>query len=132
LKKHFGITAVLNLQTEEDFNYWGTNWRGMEAAYRRLGIEVRRVPVEDFNEEDLRQRLPACVQALDELLRSGQTVYLHCTGGVNRSPSTVVAYLHWVQGMGFEEAVDYVKERRACDPYVDAIRLATEDRAAGK
>jgi len=132
LKKHLGITAVLNLQTEEDFAYWGVNWREMEAAYRRLGIEVRRVPVEDFNAEDLRQKLPACVLALDELLRSGHTVYLHCTGGVNRSPSTVVAYLHWIQVMGFDEAVKYVKERRACDPYLEAIRLATEDRAAGK
>jgi atypical dual specificity phosphatase len=132
LKSHFGITAVLNLQTEEDFTYWGINWQEVEAAYHRSGIELRRVPVQDFNREDLRQRLPACVQALDELLRSGHTVYLHCTGGVNRSPSTAVAYLHWVQGMGFDEAANYVKERRACDPCVEAIRLATEDRAAGK
>ncbi len=132
LKTHFGLTAVLNLQTEDDFAYWGINWQAMEAAYRRLGIEVRRVPVEDFNREDLRQMLPACVQALDELLRSGHTVYLHCSGGVNRSPSTAVAYLHWVQGMGFDAAVNYVQERRACDPYVQAIRLATEDRVAGK
>ena len=132
LNTHFGLTAVLNLQTDEDFAYWGINWQKMEVACRRLGIELRRVPVEDFNREDLRQRLPACVQALDELLRSGHTVYLHCSGGVNRSPSTVVAYLHWNQGMGFDEAVSYVTERRACDPYVEAIRLATEDRTTGK
>lgn len=132
LKTDFGITAVLNLQTEDDFAYWGINWQGMEAAYRRLGIEIRRVPVEDFNREDLRQRLPACVQALDDLLRAGHTVYVHCSGGVNRSPSTVVAYLHWVQGMGFDEAVNYVMERRVCDPYVETIWLATQDRAAGK
>ncbi len=132
LKTHFGVTAVLNLQTEADFAYWGIDWRELEPVYRRLGIQIRRVPVEDFNREDLRQRLPACVQALGELLRSGHTVYVHCSGGVNRSPSTVVAYLHWVQGMGFDEAVNYVKGRRACDPYVEAIRLATEDRAAGR
>jgi protein-tyrosine phosphatase len=132
LKTHCGITAVLNLQTDEDFASWGINWQEVEAAYRRLGIEVRRVPVEDFNREDLRQRLPACVQSLDELLRSGHTVYVHCSGGVNRSPSTVVAYLHWIQGMAFDEAVSYVTERRDCDPYVEAIRLATEDRAAGR
>ena len=71
---------------------------------------------EDFNRKDLRQRLPVCVQALDELLRSGHTVYVHCSGGVNRSPSTVVAYLHWNQGMAFDEAVNYVQERRDCAP----------------
>jgi len=57
-------------------------------VYRRLGIQIRRVPVEDFNREDLRQRLPACVQALGELLRSGHTVYVHCSGVAQRSKAT--------------------------------------------
>ena len=131
LKTDFGITAVLNVQTEEDFAYWGIEWHEMEAAYRQCGVELRRVPVPDFNPEELRRRLPACVQALDELLRAGHTVYVHCSAGVNRSPSTVVAYLHWVQGMALDEAVSFVTQRRSCDPYVEAIRLATEDRAGG-
>jgi len=103
----------------------------VEAAYRQCGVELRRVPVPDFNPEELRRRLPACVQALDELLRAGHTVYVHCSAGVNRSPSTVVAYLHWVQGMPFDEAVSFVTQRHSCDPYVEAIRLATDDRAGG-
>jgi protein-tyrosine phosphatase len=105
LKTDFGITAVLNLQTDEDFTYWGIDQHKLEAAYRRRGIEIRRVPVQDFNPEELRQKLPTCVQALDELLRAGHTVYVHCSCGVNRSPSTIVAYLHWVQGMPFDEAL---------------------------
>jgi protein-tyrosine phosphatase len=68
---------------------------------------------------------------LDGLLRAGHTVYVHCNAGMNRSPSTVVAYLHWVRGIGLDEAVEYVTSRHLSDPYVEAIRLATEDRAAG-
>ena len=131
LKTDFGVTAVLSLQTEEDFAYWGIHRHEMEAAYRRFGVEFRRIPVQDFNPEDLRQKLPACVQALDGLVRAGHTVYVHCSAGANRSPSVVVAYLHWLQGMGFDEAVAYVIKRRSCDPYLEAIRLATEDRARG-
>ena len=127
----FGITAVLNLQTDEDLASWGIDWHEMERAYHRQGVELRRVPVQDFNPEELRRKLPSCVQALDGLLRAGHTVYVHCNAGMNRSPSTVVAYLHWVQGMGFDEAVKYVMKRHPSDPYVEAIRLATEDRAAG-
>ena len=67
----FGITAVLNLQTEEDFASWAINWYEMDRAYRRHGIKLRRVPVQDFNPEELRQKLSACVQALDGLLRAG-------------------------------------------------------------
>jgi protein-tyrosine phosphatase len=129
LGTNVGITAVLNLQTEEDFDSWGIDWHEMEAAYRRCGIELRRVPVQDFSPADLRRKLPAGVEALDELLRAGHTVYVHCNGGVNRSPSIVVAYLHWVQGMGLNKALAYVTKRRSCDPYAEAIRLATEDRA---
>jgi protein-tyrosine phosphatase len=126
-----GITAVLNVQTDEDLAYWDISWHEMEAVYRRSGIEVRRVPVQDFNPEELRRKLPACVQAPDGLLRAGHTVYVHCSAGMNRSPSTVVAYLHWVQGMPLNEAVEYVLNRHPSDPYVEAIRLATADRGGG-
>ena len=130
LKSEFGITAVINVQTDEDMAYWETKWADLEAGYQQGGIECRRVPVMDFNPDELRRRLPDCVQALDELLRSGHTVYVHCNVGMNRSPSTVVAYLHWNQGMTLDEALDFVMQRRSCDPYLDAIRQATANWAA--
>ena len=130
LRENVGITAVLSLQTEDDLVFWGIHWPRLEEYYRRLGIEVRRAPVRDFDADDLRRKLPACVEALDELLRAGHKVYVHCTGGINRSPTTVIAYLHWVLGWDLDRAVDHVKQRHRCDPYVDAIRLATDDREA--
>jgi protein-tyrosine phosphatase len=128
LKQEVGASAVLNLQTDEDIASWRIDWPALEAQYRRSGIELQRVPIRDFDAEDLRNRLPASVQALDELLRKGHRAYVHCTGGINRSPSTVVAYLHWVLGWDLDRAVNHVKQRHPCDPYVDAIRLASEDR----
>ena len=127
----FGVTAVLNVQTDEDMAYWGIGWAAMETAYQGAGIECRRVPVLDFNPDDLCRRLPDCVQVLDELLRGGHTVYVHCSAGLNRSPSTVVGHLHWHQGMTLTEAMEFVTRRRHCAPYVAAIRQATEDRVAG-
>jgi len=123
----FGITAVLNLQTQEDFADREIRWEEMEAAYRRLSVELRRIPVLDYNPAELRRRLPDCAHTLDDLLRAGHTVYVHCNAGMNRSPCAGVAYLHWNKGMGLDEAVTHVTNRRYCDPYVDAIRLATED-----
>jgi hypothetical protein len=129
LKRSYGVTAVLNLQTEEDFAYWGINWDAMAAYYRDSQVEIRRVPVRDFDPDALRANLHPCVAALDQLLRAGHTVYVHCSAGVNRSPSTVIAYLHWVEQCEWHGAVNQVTSRRKCDPYLDAIRLATEDRA---
>jgi atypical dual specificity phosphatase len=131
LRQEFGITAVLNVQTDDDFAYWGVTWDCLESHYQTTGVEVQRVPVRDFDPDDLRRQLPQCIEALDELLRQGHTVYVHCNMGINRSPTIVIAYLHWAQGWDLEKAADHVMECRSCDPYVDAIGLAGEDRAEG-
>lgn len=127
LQGEFAITAVLSVQTEDDLAYWGINWEELEADYRRQGIAVRRVPIRDFDPEDLRRNLRAGVQALDELVRRGHTVYLHCSAGINRSPSTLIAYLHWIEGRNLDDALAHVIARRSCDPYMQAVRLAVED-----
>ncbi len=123
-----GVTAVLNVQTDDDMDAWGVKWNRMESYYREAGIEVRRVPVQDFSKDDLRRQLPKCVEVLDELLSQGHTVYVHCNMGVNRSPSIAIAYLHWILGWDLEKATDHVMKCRSCDPYLDAIELAGEDR----
>ncbi|MGO8748799.1 MAG: dual specificity protein phosphatase family protein [Thermoguttaceae bacterium] len=132
LRRELGITAVLNVQTDEDFAYWGIDWDRLARHYRNAGIEVRRVPVRDFDPDHLRERLPECVRVLDELLQSEHRVYVNCSGGINRSPTTVIAYLHWIQGKDLDEAADHVRSCRHCDPYVEAIRLASEDRIGGE
>ena len=37
LKTRRGVTAVLNLQTDDDFAAWGIDWPKLEAAYRARG-----------------------------------------------------------------------------------------------
>ncbi|MCE5266487.1 MAG: dual specificity protein phosphatase family protein [Planctomycetaceae bacterium] len=126
--KRDGVTAVLNVQTDDDMAYWGLDWPGLERHYREVGIDVRRVPVQDFDRQDLRERLPECVEALRELLAAGHKVYVHCNMAVNRSPTVVIAYLHWVLGWSLTKAADYVMRLRPSDPYLDAIQLASRDR----
>ncbi len=128
LQSH-GITAVLNLQTQEDFLSWNIDWDRLEVHYRQSEIEILQVPVRDFDEDNLRRKLPKCVDALNELLNNGLVVYVHCSAGMNRSPSTIVAYLHWIEQRTLDEAMDHVMSRRACNPYREAILLASEDRA---
>ena len=129
LVRDAGITAVLNLQTDEDMSWYDTDWEKLEAHYRKTEIEVVRFPIRDFDPDDLREKLPGCVRALEELLEAGRIVYLHCTAGVNRSPTVAVAHIHKRRGWDLEKAVTFVMERRNCSPEVDAIRLAAWDEA---
>jgi len=124
LKADFGVTAVLSLQTEDDLRCWGIDWPDLEAHYRATRIAVRRTPVRDFDSASLCENLPRCVGELKSLLESGHTVYVHCNAGINRSPSTIIAYLHWVEGRELGEAVWLVTSRHTCDPYVGAIAEA--------
>jgi len=128
LKQDLGVTAVLNLQTDEDIRCLNLDWDQFEDHYRRAAIKLRRIPVRDFEASDLRKRLPDCVEALARLLQDGHSVYVHCSLGVARAPSVVVAYLHWVRNWDLNRAVKDVSTRRRCSPNADAVRLASEDR----
>jgi protein-tyrosine phosphatase len=131
LEHAFGVTAVLNLQTDEDIDYLGLDWDRLQARYRASGMQLRRVPARDFDPEDLRRNLPDGVEALRRLLADDQMVYVHCTAGIGRSATVVVAYLHWVQGWDLDGAAEHVNRLRPCSPNLEAIRLAGNDRDHG-
>ena len=121
LKAEYGITAILNLQTDNDFDYYDLDWERIEAHCHELGIEVRRIPVRDFDGMDLRKKLPQCVQVLDDLLKDGHTVYTHCNVGMGRSPSVTIAYLVQKQGWNLDDAIEHVTCCRSCSPNIEAL-----------
>ena len=123
--KSAGITGILNLQTQEDFDYHGVDWSNLRTIYSAHGIEARLVPIRDFDDNELRNKLPEAVGVLGELLDDGHTGYVHCNVGVNRSPSTVISYLHWSVGWSLDDAERHVRKCRSCAPVMEVIRQAT-------
>ncbi len=116
------ITAILSLQTEDDLRDRGTGWE--KKAARAAGLAFRNTPVTDFDSADLQQKLPECVSALDGMIKAGHSVYVHCTAGVSRSPTVVVAYLHRCLAWPLAQAMAHVTGTRNCCPNQDAIRHA--------
>jgi protein-tyrosine phosphatase len=123
LRRESAITAVLNLQTDEDMDSVKLDWRLLEAHYRACSIDLLRLPVKE-EQIELREKLPGCVRTLSALIAGGRTVYLHCTEGIGRSPTVAIGYLHWSLGWGFDAAVSHVKHARQCSPHLEALRLA--------
>jgi atypical dual specificity phosphatase len=123
--RSLGITAILSLQSEEDTGQQGLEWEKDTAAAAEMGF--RNVPVNDFDTADLQRKLPKCVLALDEMLKAGHVVYLHCTAGASRSPTVAAAYLHWCLAWSLEQALVCVCEARYCSPDAGAIRGAPRD-----
>jgi hypothetical protein len=75
LRRESAITAVLNLQTDEDMRSVQLAWRPLEAHYRASGIDLLRLPVKE-EQIELREKLPECVRSLAGLITAGRTVYL--------------------------------------------------------
>ncbi len=122
--QQIGITAVLNLQTDNDFNRLRINWPELEHRYQQLGLVLNRVPIMDFNSDDLRQYLPIAVNTLSDLVNQSHNVYLHCTAGQERSPATAIAWLAWEKGWPLDQALDFVKNARPGNPDEKALREA--------
>jgi protein-tyrosine phosphatase len=120
--RSLGITAILTLQTEEDGKQH-IEWEKTAAA--AAGLLFRNIPVNDFDIADLVRKLPESVLALETMLNSGHTVYLHCTAGVSRSPTVAAAYLHWRLGWQLEQALVCIRTARDCSPNAAAIQAAS-------
>lgn len=130
LKADHHITAVVNLQTDDDFDRCNLDWNSLEARYHELGVAVRWIPLRDFVGPNVQRTLSECVAALDELLRVGHTVYIHCNLGAVRSPTVIVAYLVQKRGWDSEDAIEYVTRYCSCSPAIEAIVSAGADRVA--
>lgn len=48
-----------------------------------------------------------------KFIKSGKVTYVHCSAGVSRSSTIVVAYIMYEKKMSFEDAYKYVKDRRS-------------------
>ena len=49
-----------------------------------------------------------------DFIENSDKIYVHCTCGINRSPSIVIAYLMWKTHSSFSQTYNFVQKRRSC------------------
>jgi protein-tyrosine phosphatase len=121
LKGEFRITAIQNLQDDEDLRINGIDVIGLREACLQHQIKLVRTPIRDGSSDDMAARLSEALQSLQELLEGSERVYLHCNAGLNRAPTLAIAWLRASAGMSLNEAVAHVKKRRACGPFMTVL-----------
>lgn len=103
--RNFGITHILSLQEHEERQHHGD---------RPKDIAERGLRMADNKNTRLAEYLPDCIDFIDEALGSSDeaAVLVHCTMGMSRSPSVVIAWLMSSRGLTFDEAYARVKKAR--------------------
>ena len=121
--KKLGVTAVLSLQSDSDLSRTGLSWAALWRLQVERGLEVHRHSITDFNPKDLIEKLEEAVDILEDLAARHERVYVHCTAGVNRSPTICIAWLFMRQGRSVDQALKEVLRRRdLAQPYPQVIR----------
>jgi hypothetical protein len=124
--KKLNVTAIFSVEKADEGSGYEIEDERIGASI--AGIKFTNLEVADFDRAELAMKLPECVKALETMVAAGDTVYLHCTAGVNRSPTVAVAYLHWNCGRPLDEALEAVSMCRNCVPDGEAVRLASRRR----
>jgi protein-tyrosine phosphatase len=129
LQYDLAVTAIMNLQTDEDMASVGLLWQPIEEHYKTTALRLVRLPVKE-DQVEMAEKFSNCVSTLRDLLSpENQTVYLHCTAGIARSPTVAIGHLHWNLGWEWEEAIAHLKQvRENCSPHLEALRLAMATR----
>ncbi|MCC6623506.1 MAG: dual specificity protein phosphatase family protein [Deltaproteobacteria bacterium] len=117
-----GVGAVLSLQTDDDLRALGLRWEVIWGAHVAAGLAVARVPIRDFDKRHLAASVEDALAALEELAEGGRGVFVHCTAGLNRSTTIVIAALAARHDITLDEAARRLMAAHPdAFPYVDAL-----------
>ena len=122
-----GIDSILNVQSDKDLIFRQINHQLQLKQAKKYGITINRYPIEDFNQEDLFEKLKGAGDLLNKLMKQGKTVYVHCTAGMSRAAATVIIYLVLYEDFNVEEATKFCKKHRPviCPNYGVINRIAS-------
>ncbi|XP_035692899.1 laforin-like [Branchiostoma floridae] len=128
MKTALGVTAVINLQREEDVCADSAGCcpgvpstdvpDSLSQLYKDHGISYVWIPANDWDPRSKVGVLPAAVYKLWELLKTGHHVYVYCNAGIIRSVLIVCGYLYYVLGWPYRVMEYHVCSQRPV-AYVD-------------
>jgi protein-tyrosine phosphatase len=83
---------------------------GMDPLYPD-DFTYKNIHIRDVAHQDISEYLDECVEFIEDVVKENGKVLVHCSYGVSRSASMVLAYLI-KNGMSYDEAYKLVKSKR--------------------
>jgi hypothetical protein len=114
--KRIGITHILCVKESMSYSNHGDSIQRMHVSVSDTGTSQLQ-----------RDVFPKCSEFIEKAVKKGGKVLVHCSGGVNRSPTVVIGYLMKHRGMTMFEAYEHVvKCRPKALPHPEYLRQLTE------
>ncbi|KAJ3640136.1 hypothetical protein Zmor_003452 [Zophobas morio] len=107
-----GFTHVLNAAEGIDEYQVNTN----QHFYRSANITYLGIPGHDRPSWNISVYFDEAARFIDQAVKSGGKVLVHCVVGISRSATLVIAYLMICKGMNAAEALAYTFKRRRVYP----------------
>ncbi|UJR38368.1 hypothetical protein I4U23_031038 [Adineta vaga] len=76
-------------------------------------FDYYRLPCHDSSNQNILQYFESTFDYIQEKLSTKKNILVHCQGGVSRSPSFIMGYLMKYHSKTFEQAHQFVKDRRS-------------------
>jgi protein-tyrosine phosphatase len=97
--KLLGVTAVVNMRE-----------RSIHKDLKELEVKVLNLPTKDKTAPTI-ENLKKGSKFIEQEIKKGGKVYIHCWWGEERGPTMAIAYLIWT-GLTFDDAFKLVKKTR--------------------
>jgi protein-tyrosine phosphatase len=120
LRAHYGVSHLVSLIEDHELVYYQIENLYVEAERRQ--IAVHRLPIRDVSVPPKVEDVASLVRGIGSWAANGQTVVIHCIGGLGRT-GTVAGCFLVEQGFDAEAALNLLREVRAVNcPETDEQR----------
>ena len=107
LVKH-NVKGVVALNEDYELRYMYNT----EEEWKRHGIRLLRIATQDLFASPSIPDIQTAIGFIDEISKTGGTVYVHCKAGKTRSTTVVACYLIQTQKISPDSAYDFIKSKR--------------------
>lgn len=101
LLQQLNITVVVNCAIEVESKLFG-----------HQNLTHYFLSMNDDHQQDILTILPKIIPIIDQHLKNGEAVLIHCAQGISRSASILAGYLMWSEKKPFQEILKSIKSKR--------------------